>query len=107
MRRRLMQAHWPRASGSASDVLFPFRVWLVPRAIGGSMWARHTRRTPPGTAVAFIAQYAWRNHVLLSHWCCSPRLRALDAARWLLRLYGREKPLFDKTWTLPDIEEIK
>src|SRR5262249_3636071 len=25
----------------------------------------------------------------------------------LFRLYGPEKPLFDKTWTLPDIEEVK
>jgi len=25
----------------------------------------------------------------------------------LFRLYGPEKPLFDKTWQLPDIEEFK
>ena len=25
----------------------------------------------------------------------------------LFRLYGPEKPLFDKTWKLPDIEAIK
>ena len=25
----------------------------------------------------------------------------------LFRLYGPEKPLFDKTWKLPDIEEVK
>jgi hypothetical protein len=24
----------------------------------------------------------------------------------LFRLYGPEKPLFDKTWKLPDIEKI-
>lgn len=25
----------------------------------------------------------------------------------LFRLYGPEKPLFDKTWQLPDIEKVK
>jgi hypothetical protein len=25
----------------------------------------------------------------------------------LFRFYGPEKPLFEKTWKLPDIEEIK
>jgi len=25
----------------------------------------------------------------------------------LFRFYGPEKPLFDKTWKLPDIEEVK
>ena len=25
----------------------------------------------------------------------------------LFRFYGPEKPLFDKTWVLPDIEEVK
>jgi hypothetical protein len=24
----------------------------------------------------------------------------------LFRLYGPEKPLFDKTWVLPDIEKV-
>jgi hypothetical protein len=25
----------------------------------------------------------------------------------LFRLYGPEKPLFDRTWNLPDVEEVK
>jgi len=25
----------------------------------------------------------------------------------LFRFYGPEKPLFDKTWKLPDIEKVK
>ena len=51
--------------------------------------------------------------------------RAIEAANWgrkqsnwtptkadgrfevLFRLYGPQKPLFDRTWVLPDIEEMK
>jgi hypothetical protein len=31
-------------------------------------------------------------------------LRPFEA---LFRFYGPEKPLFDKTWKLPDIEKVK
>jgi hypothetical protein len=29
-----------------------------------------------------------------------------DASRDPLRFYGPEKPLFDKTWVLPEIEDV-
>jgi hypothetical protein len=35
----------------------------------------------------------------------SPTILASGDA--LIRLYGPEKPVFDKTWTLPDVEIVK
>jgi hypothetical protein len=43
---------------------------------------------------------------------CGPTIRKSPASLPVVRLpmfrfYGPEKPLFDKTWKLPDIEEIR
>jgi len=39
-----------------------------------------------------------------SNWVAT---RAEGKFEALFRLYGPEKPFFDKTWRLPDIEKVK
>jgi len=57
------------------------------------------------SAVDEIWRVTMRN--LWPPWHCSLFLRAARAKRPLFRLYGPEKPLFEKTWKLPDIEKVQ
>jgi hypothetical protein len=40
-------------------------------------------------------------------WCTSLQAKAGAQFEVLFRFYGPEKPVFDKTWKLPDIEKTK